>query len=293
MGYIYCITNKINGKKYVGLTVTTLANRFKEHKSDSKRRKCMPLYRAFNKYGIENFYIEELEEVENDKLSEREIYWIKKLDTFNSKNGYNATLGGQGGRRLYDEKDNQFILECWNKGLSIRDINKQTGIGIHKIASVVGKLPNFKEQTQSIITERIREAKGRRIVQYTRNGDFVKSYDTAVDVQRELGLPSTTQIIACCKKPNYTCHNFLFRYEGDTPPSKDKRYGKRRLVNQYDMNGNYIRTFNTLTEAGKSVNAKAGDISTVCRGKQSYCKGYLWKYADEAEYREIVGEDYE
>lgn len=47
-----------------------------------------------NKYGIENFIVEEIEYVEdNNKLEEQEIFWIKELGTF-GKNGYNATIGG-------------------------------------------------------------------------------------------------------------------------------------------------------------------------------------------------------
>ena len=39
-----------------------------------------------NKYGIENFKIEELEYVEDDSLlSDKEIYWIKELETYGSK----------------------------------------------------------------------------------------------------------------------------------------------------------------------------------------------------------------
>ena len=61
-----------------------------------------------NKYGIKNFCIEQIEEVENDEIaSQREIYWIKKLNTyigFENSNGYNATLGGDS-CRLYNYKD--------------------------------------------------------------------------------------------------------------------------------------------------------------------------------------------
>lgn len=79
MGYIYCITNLINGKRYVGKTAYSIEKRFKEHCSDFCKRRCekRPLYDAMNKYGIENFIVEELEYVEDDsKLSDKEIYWI-------------------------------------------------------------------------------------------------------------------------------------------------------------------------------------------------------------------------
>lgn len=95
MGYIYCITNKINGKKYVGKTESTIEKRFTEHCKDYKRKRCekRPLYSAFKKYGIDNFEITELEKVfDSAELCNREIYWIKELNTYS--NGYNATLGG-------------------------------------------------------------------------------------------------------------------------------------------------------------------------------------------------------
>lgn len=62
---------------------------------DSRKERCekRPLYDAMNKYGVENFIVEELEYVKDENiLSEREVYWIKELETY----GYNATKGGDG-----------------------------------------------------------------------------------------------------------------------------------------------------------------------------------------------------
>ena len=97
MNYIYCITNLINNKRYVGKTTQLIEERFREHCKDSQKERCekRPLYDAMNKYGIENFKVECLEEIDDPAiLSEREIYWINELQTYGS-NGYNASKGGE------------------------------------------------------------------------------------------------------------------------------------------------------------------------------------------------------
>lgn len=104
MAFIYVITNQINGKQYVGKTThSSIEDRWKEHIRDKNKRVAenRPLYRALNKYGIENFTIEELEECSIEDSSNREIYWIDKLGTYH--NGYNATIGGDG-KNFYDYK---------------------------------------------------------------------------------------------------------------------------------------------------------------------------------------------
>lgn len=117
MGYIYCITNKINNKKYIGKTEDLVEERFKEHLNsiNTKRDYNRPLYRAIRKYGKDAFYVEILEEVKNNNLNEREEYWISFYDTYH--NGYNATKGGDG-QSLYD-KD-----AIWEYYLQVKNIAK-------------------------------------------------------------------------------------------------------------------------------------------------------------------------
>ena len=111
MPYIYEIENLINHKLYIGKTsLPTIQQRFEQHIQDSKRLTCekRPLYRAFNKYGITNFVIRELEYVQSDaEACEREIYWIDYKRTyigFSDCNGYNATLGGDS-KRYYNYRE--------------------------------------------------------------------------------------------------------------------------------------------------------------------------------------------
>lgn len=97
---IYKITNKINGKVYIGQTIHTLEERYRGHINRANRGDMGHLYPAMRKYGINNFECEVIETIDKtlpnalDLLNEREIYWIKYYDSTNNKCGYNITLGG-------------------------------------------------------------------------------------------------------------------------------------------------------------------------------------------------------
>ena len=94
MPHIYIIKNKENNKCYIGQTKYSPNYRFKKHKQKSKKYKSA-LYRAFDKYGIDNFYIESLlqGEFSQDELNKLEISFIKKYKTL-SPFGYNLEIGG-------------------------------------------------------------------------------------------------------------------------------------------------------------------------------------------------------
>ena len=88
---IYKITNLVNGNAYIGQSVD-IEKRFKDHKYrafvnyPSNRDYEKALYRAFRKYGIENFKFEVLEICQVSELNDKEINYIKLYDTYN--NGY-------------------------------------------------------------------------------------------------------------------------------------------------------------------------------------------------------------
>ena len=164
MGYIYCITNLINSKKYIGQTVNSVQERWKDHCRARKyhKRKNAPLYDAFDKYGIENLKIEELEYVEdNSKLSDREIYWIKELQTY-GRNGYNATKGGEG-TILYDHNE---IIELYNLGYSTQQIADKIHCSQTNVDKVL-RSNGIKSRGRSKMVE-----------QWDKAGNFVQTFDS-------------------------------------------------------------------------------------------------------------------
>ena len=87
---IYKMTNKVNGKVYIGQTTRELDERTKEH----IRHNEIIVDKAIQKYGIENFTVEQIDLAENiDELNQKEMYWIEHYDCITPK-GYNQCYGG-------------------------------------------------------------------------------------------------------------------------------------------------------------------------------------------------------
>lgn len=92
---IYMIRNVVNGKVYVGKSFD-IEKRWANHRYELNKGIHVNnhLQSAWNKYGEGNFEFSIIEECSEDELNNREIYWIKTLDTYH--NGYNQTEGGEG-----------------------------------------------------------------------------------------------------------------------------------------------------------------------------------------------------
>lgn len=99
---IYKITNKINGKVYIGLTTQTLEYRWGRHLTEGRNiNNNKHLYKSMRKYGENNFIIEQIDETDDFvKLGELERYYIKMYDSTNIEKGYNLTAGGE--KNQYD-----------------------------------------------------------------------------------------------------------------------------------------------------------------------------------------------
>ena len=171
MGYIYCITNLVNQKKYVGKTIYSVTERFKEHCRDSKRERCekRPLYDAMNKYGIENFKVECLEEVDDSTvLSDREIYWINELQTYGSK-GYNATKGGDG-KILFDYDK---IIETYALGGTMTECAAKMHCSVDTVKKVltINNIP-IRHLRRGCCSE------PKKVKQYSLDGEFIREWDS-------------------------------------------------------------------------------------------------------------------
>ena len=119
-GRIYRILNHIDDECYVGSTCQALCKRMAVHREDSRRDKNRhrPLYAKMNSYGVENFYIELLEEYpceHVEQLHQREGYYIRKFGTLNKtiagRTRQEYTEGNRESRREYYDANKEVFRE--------------------------------------------------------------------------------------------------------------------------------------------------------------------------------------
>ena len=211
MAYIYQITNDINQKIYIGKTEFSIEKRFKEHCWDASRERNekRPLYNAMRKYGVEHFHIELIEETDNPE--EREIYWIEKKQSF--KNGYNATIGGDG--RKYIDYD--LVVKTYQDLQNIKLVAKQ----LNHDESTISKILKEKNIDIKSSIEWMRENRGKKVGQYDLNDNFIQSFDS------------------------------------------------RGLASKYLIDNHYTTSV--------AIDAVAGRIGQVCNGKRKTAYGFKWK----------------
>ena len=91
---VYCHTNKINDKKYIGITKQNPSNRW-----GSKGQgyiQSPKFWRAIQKYGWDNFEHEILfKNLSQEEASKKEAELIEQYKTLNNNFGYNMTSGGE------------------------------------------------------------------------------------------------------------------------------------------------------------------------------------------------------
>ena len=139
---IYKITNKVNGKCYIGQSIH-IQQRLNRHKTapfnPNDQSKNTPLYQAIRKYGLDNFHFEVLCECAKEELNEKEQFYIAQYKSHNRKYGYNQTDGGDNVADVCKKLNRQKVLSIiaqLKTTTSISDIALQYGVGMTLIYQI-------------------------------------------------------------------------------------------------------------------------------------------------------------
>lgn len=270
-GWIYCIINKVNGKRYIGQT-NDFERRRREHFCSSVTW-CPALHRAILKYGSDNFTMEPIvtftainREVCVDIMNKLEVFYIKKFHTMSHQNGYNVNEGGGGNVGFHHSEETKRII---SQKMTGRKMPKEFGDAIRARHPEV-TLPDNR----------------RTVWLYTLDGRFAREYNSITLAMEALGQNNPTakaNIRRALNEPSFQAYGYLWRYKKwkEFPmfiePYKDPR-GKQ--VYYYTVGKRLIGTYSSAGEAarqtGIALSAIEGSLKSERQGRKR--KGNHWSH---------------
>lgn len=279
---VYKIVNLANGLIYIGGTSDGKDRRWEEHKRKAHQGYESPLYRAIREYGEEAFISQVIEDCDSaETLNEREIYWIAKLSSTNPEIGYNVHAGG-----------------------NIFYHTPETKLKISRIHS--GKI---SEQRVAIL-------------QYDYKGNFIKEYSSITEAAADNNIYRSTIIRSLEKKvtrptkknlfiwlykdnskevePKINPSEYYLNINYKATPSTEcvKKRTKYQTVDgdmtkvvtpveQYDLNGNLVSKYYSISEASKQTGVSSATIRKQINNpdyvntlKRKDRIKYIWRKAD-------------
>ena len=209
---VYMHENKINHKKYIGITCQKPTQRWR----GGKGYKIGLFKKAIDKYGWNNFnHFVLFEHLSKEDACQKERELIEQYKTMNNNYGYNLCEGGNLTLGYHHTEKSKEKMSTARKGMYIGEKNPM----------------------------------------YGKSGIFAPMYGKHLTEEHK-------RKISEAKK-------------GNKKPYQEK-LGKK--IDQYDINGNFIKTWNSISCAEQELNLKGTHISRVCRGKRKTTGGYVFKY---------------
>ncbi|MBR6548782.1 MAG: hypothetical protein IKT68_04475 [Clostridia bacterium] len=262
-----------------------------------------------------NMSISDTNHFDSNEASELEAMWIEIYDALDYKHGFNRQSGGDQGF-VVSEQAKEYMSEIMtgryvgkHNPFFGQHHNKETRLRLSELATQrTGAKSSFygKHHTKET-KERQRKAKkglydgennpfygqhhsektkillseqqSKPISMYTLDGQYVKSFPYALIAAQEMGV-AVQSISMCATKATKSACGMIWRYfecpqllESDLP----QKHALCKNVAQYSLQGEFIRTFDSLTEAAESANTTITSISKCVNGPHKQAGGYIWR----------------
>lgn len=286
---VYLTTNIVNNKIYVGVHATNIDSfdgylgcGVNINNPSSYKNNKTPFQFAVAKYGVKNFRRETIQEFDNlqDALDLEESIvddkFIAREDT------YNITIGGGYppilNKIIYQYSLNGKFIKEWN---SIVEASKEFNCS----ESCIGKaVINHTTSNQYLWTDyKVEQLDISQfsiyspkciVYQYNECGEFEKEFESisAAAKYNKVNLSNIQRAI----KGGYKANNHYFSTEKQSTFSKAKNTRFRNTpIHQYDLQGNYIKSYNNMKEVEVEFGCRMDGINAAIRlgGKH---KNYQW-----------------
>lgn len=190
---IYIIINKVNNKSYIGSAFNLNRRRYMHIYDLVKDKHHSPrLQNAWNKYGKESFEFKVIEHCDKEDCIKREQYYLDLYKPY-----YNICLNAQ----------NRSGVKASKETLEKMSIGIKNARGWEKSINVRREgLIKFNKETKS-----------KAIIQFTKDGQFIREFNSIREAGESLGLPPTkyTNISAVCKNKRKTMKGYIWKYKNE------------------------------------------------------------------------------
>jgi len=291
---IYKISNKVNGKVYIGQS-WNIEKRFKEHR---KRELNNHLKNAFNKYEIENFSFEIIMTFKNGPFTQKyldkfEDYYIKFYDSMNSKKGYNKREGGSNGKMSKESKIKIGNASRGEKNANYgKKFSKETlfkmriaKLGIKQSEELKIKRGIYKKGKDNPHYGIIRSDETKYKIKISRNKMAVvcietkEKFDSVTEASKKYKIDKKSILNVCRNIINYnTAGGFHWMFLSDYDENKIYNFRKNKTNEIKVINIDTMEIFDSITKAAKKYNLSISNIHSCCNKKQKTAGGYQWMY---------------
>jgi len=247
---IYMVTNIVNSKIYIGQSID-IDRRWNQHRYG---KGSIILRNAINKYGIENFKFEVVEEVEVEGLSNGETKelltsveqkWLDDEKPYLKENGYNQ------------------------QSVAKPNIPIKRPEGYGKLISKI-KIDN--------------NHCGKGVIQYNLDGGLIKEWKSAAQIERVLGYHAEN-ISGCCLKKQKSSNGFIWRFKGEPLDNTQlnelivRKKPIHKQIKQIDSNGVVVNVWYSLKQLVDTSEFDNRPVKACCNSKRDEYKGYRWEWA--------------
>lgn len=115
----------------------------------------------------------------------------------------------------------------------------------------------------------------KKVYQYSLDGNFIQEFNSLTDAAKALNLQKIDYISKCLHKKQKAAHGYIWDFEKyDVIDPQSYIPNTPKTVYMYDLDGNFVKEFASLTEAGKILKCNHSDIKKVTQGKLRFIKNH-------------------
>ena len=294
-----------NHKRYFGITGQNPEKRWQ----NGYGYKTQMFYLAIQKYGWENIEHKIIHtNLTLDEANFYEKYYINKYKTYDSRFGYNCTMGGDGVisphtnlivQKLNGKVVNVYLnsVECAKKiNVSPHIIRRYCKDGNEHGGYLFEEVKNYKTnayfenfigfneeyfdvkdkieiEKRSVISSKLKLNKCRKIHKYDLDGNYICTYPSKKIAEKECAIT--------IRMNNKRNGKYIFSYSKLEHICKYENPLNRRIIQMDKNTGSIIKEYESIKKASEITNIGFKNISKVLRGTNKTAGGYIWRYQDE------------